>query len=63
MEMNLKILKFYLILDQSQMFISNGFGACQSYLLICNNTHFSMGLQTNNGKLTMATLSYAISKE
>ena len=42
-----KIFKFSFILDQSQICISNGLGAraCQSYLLICKNAHFSMGLQ------------------
>ena len=57
-----KIFKFSFILDQSQICISNGLGAraCQSYLLICKNAHFSMGLQTENGNVF--TLSYAISK-
>ena len=48
-----KIFKFSFILDQSQICISNGLGAraCQSYLLICKNAHFSMGLQTENGNV------------
>ena len=58
----LKIFKFSFILDQSQVCISNGLGAraCQSYLLICKNAHFLMGLQTENGNVF--THSYAISK-
>ena len=61
-EMIWKIFKFSFILDQSQICISNGLGAraCQSYLLICKNAHFSMGLQTENGNVF--THSYAISK-
>ena len=61
-EVILKIFKFSFILDQSQICISNGLGAraCQSDLVICKNTHFSMGLQTDNGNVS--TLSYAISK-
>ena len=57
-----KIIKFASILDQSQICISNGLGAraCQSYLLICENAHFSMGLQIENG--IVFTHSYAISK-
>ena len=41
--------------------ISNGLGAraCQSYLLICKNARFSMGLQTDYGKVF--THSFAIS--
>ena len=58
----LNIFKSSFILDQSQICISSGLGAraCQSYLLICNNAHFSMGLQTENGNVF--THSYAISK-
>ena len=57
-----KIFKFSFILDQSQICISNGLGAraCQSYLLICKNAHFSMGLQTEKGNVS--TYSHAISK-
>ena len=58
-EMILKIFKFSfhsrLIPDPSL-----GARACQSYLLICKNAHFSMGLQTENGNVF--THSYAISK-
>ena len=59
----LKIFKFSFILDQSPICISNGLGAraCQSYILICKNTHFPMGLQTENGNVF--THSYAISKQ
>jgi len=61
-EVILKIFEFSFILDQSQIFISNGLGAraCQSDHLICKNAHFSMGLQTDNSNVS--TLSYAISK-
>ena len=61
-EVILKIFKFSFILDQSQICVSNGLGAraCQSYLLICENAHFSIGLQTENGNVF--THSYAISK-
>ena len=61
-EMILKIFKFSFILDQSQICISNGLGAraSQSYLLICKNGHFSIGLQTEYGNVS--THSYAISK-
>ena len=46
------------ILDQSQICNSNGLGAraCQSYLLICKDVNFSIGLQT------VFTHSYATSK-
>ena len=58
-----KIFKFSFILDQSQICTTNGLGAraCQSYLPISKNAHFSMGLQTDNGNVS--TLSYAISKQ
>ena len=61
-EVNLKIFKFSFILDQSQTCISNGLGAraCQSYLLICKNAFFSMGLQTDY--CNVFTVSSAISK-
>jgi len=62
-KMTWKIFKFSFILDLSQVCISNGLGtrACQSYLLICKNAYFSMGLQTDNGNVS--THSYAISKQ
>ena len=61
--MILKIYKFSFILDQSKLCTSNGLGAraCQSYVLICKNAHFSIGLQTDNGNVS--TYSYAISKQ
>ena len=54
--------KFSFILDQSQICISNDLGAraCQSYLLICKNAHFSISLQTDYGNVS--TYFYAISK-
>ena len=61
-EMIWKIFKFSFILDQSQICISNGLGAraCQICLLSCENAHFSMGFQNDNGNVS--THSYAISK-
>ena len=61
-EMIWKIFKFSFIQDQSQICISNGLGAraCQSYLLICKNAYFSMGLQTDNDNIS--THSHAISE-
>ena len=63
LEVILKIFEFSFILDQSQICISNGLGdrACQSYLLICKNAHFSIGLQTDNGNVFAH--STAISKQ
>ena len=40
--------------------IDLGARACQSYLLICKNAHFSIGLQTEKGNVS--TYSHAISK-
>ena len=56
------IFKFSFILDLSQICISNGLGAraCQSYLLICKDAHFSIGMQTDNGNVF--THSHIISK-
>ena len=61
-EVILKIFKFSFILNQSQICISNRLGAraCQNYLLISKNAHFSMGLQKDNGNVS--THSYAIPK-
>ena len=58
----LKIFKSSFNLDQFQICISNGLGAraCQSCLLICVNAHFSMGLQADNGNVSV--LSHVISK-
>ena len=60
--MILKIFKFSFILDQSQVFISNGLGAraSQNDLLICKSAHFLIGLQSD--KWHISTISHAISK-
>ena len=60
----LKILKFSFISDQSQICIKNGLGArgYQSYLLICKNAQFSVGMQTKK-KNNVSAISDAISKE
>ena len=62
-EVVLKISKFSFILDQSQICISNSLRAraCQSYLLIYKDAHFSIGLQTDFANV--CTYSYAISKQ